>query len=199
MAGQIGMSAMNGASQDWRSTLNSNPAPPRILPFGDVAPRVDPSAWVAPGAVVVGDVRLEEDVSIWYGCVLRGDVNWIRVGARSNIQDGSILHVTRHRYTTEVGQEVTVGHRAVVHGCRIGDGALIGIAAVVMDGAEVGEGALVGAGALVTPGKSIPPRSLVIGSPARVVRTLEDDELEAQRLRTLHYVELARLHASTVG
>lgn len=167
------------------------------LPFGDKRPQIDATAWVAPGAVVVGDVTLGPGVSVWYGCVLRGDVNSIRIGARSNIQDGSVLHVTRDRFETIVGEEVTVGHRAVVHGCRVGDGALIGIGAIVLDGAEIGEGALVGAGAVVTPGKIIPPRSLVIGTPARVVRMLDDDELTEQRDRTLHYVDLAREHAAS--
>lgn len=167
---------------------------PRVLPFEDATPSVAPDAWIAPGAVVVGDVELGAGASIWYGCVLRGDVNTIRVGARSNVQDGAVLHVTRDRFETIVGEEVTIGHRAVVHGCRVGDGALIGIGAIVLDGAEVGEGALVGAGAVVTPGKTVPPRSLVIGTPARVVRTLEDAELERQRERALDYVKLARRH-----
>ncbi len=170
-----------------------------ILPFDAMEPRIAPDAWVAPGAVVVGNVELGSLASVWYGCVLRGDVNAIRVGARSNVQDGSVLHVTRQRFETIVGDEVTIGHRAVVHGCTVGDGALIGIGATVMDGATVGEGALVGAGAIVTPGKTVPPRSLVMGVPARVVRTLEDDELERQRLRALEYVELAGQHRSSQG
>jgi carbonic anhydrase/acetyltransferase-like protein (isoleucine patch superfamily) len=105
--------------------------------------------------------------------------------------------VTRKRFQTEVGDEVSIGHRAVVHGCRVGDGALIGIGAIVLDGAEVGEGALVGAGAIVTPGKVIPPRTLVVGIPARVVRTLDDEEMKLQRERTVHYVELAQTHAQS--
>ncbi|MDP6977820.1 MAG: gamma carbonic anhydrase family protein [Myxococcota bacterium] len=165
-----------------------------ILSFEQMRPRIAADAWVAPGAVVVGDVELASQASVWYGCVLRGDVNAIRVGARSNVQDGSVLHVTRQRFETIVGDEVTIGHRAVVHGCTVGDGALIGIGATVMDGATVGEGALVGAGAIVTPGKTVPPRSLVMGIPARVVRTLEDDELERQRLRAIEYVELSGQH-----
>jgi carbonic anhydrase/acetyltransferase-like protein (isoleucine patch superfamily) len=168
-----------------------------VLPFEDRSPRLEAGVWVAPGAVVVGDVTLGRDVNVWYGCVLRGDVNAIRVGARSNIQDGAVLHVTRDRFDTEVGEEVTIGHRAVVHGCRVGDGALIGIGAIVLDGAVIGEGALVGAGAVVTPGKVIPPRSLVVGTPARVVRTLDEEESQRQRDRALHYVELAHSHAAS--
>ncbi len=148
---------------------------PRALPFETTKPRIAPDAWIAPGAVVVGDVELGPGASVWYGCVLRGDVNAIRIGARSNVQDGAVLHVTRDRFETIVGEEVTIGHRAVIHRCRVGDGALIGIGGIVLDGAEIGAGALVGAGAIVTPGTTVPPRTLVIGAPARVVRMLEDD------------------------
>lgn len=166
-----------------------------IRSFAGTAPRIHPTAWVAPGASVVGDVTLAADVSIWYGSVVRGDVHAIRIGARSNVQDGCVLHVTRDLFSTEVGEEVTLGHRAVVHGCRVGDGALIGIGASVLDGARVGEGALVGAGAVVTPGSEIPARSLAVGIPARVIRQLSDEELQEQRSRTLSYVETARAHA----
>jgi len=165
-----------------------------VLPFEGVSPRIAEDAWIAPGAIIVGNVEVGSGASIWYGCVLRGDVNAIRIGVRSNVQDASVLHVTRDRFETIVGDEVTIGHRAVVHGCTVGDGALIGIGAIVMDGATVGEGALVGAGAVVTPGKVVPPRSLVMGTPARVVRTLETDELDRQRQRALEYVALAKQH-----
>ncbi len=171
----------------------------RLLPHEGHWPRIDPSAWVAPGATVIGDVELGPEASVWYGCVLRGDVHSIRVGARSNVQDLSVLHVTRGRFATLVGQEVTVGHRAVVHGCTVGDAALIGIGAVVLDGAEVGEGAWVGAGALITPGTRIPARVLALGAPARVVRPLEDAERALQRERTLAYVDTARRHAAALG
>jgi carbonic anhydrase/acetyltransferase-like protein (isoleucine patch superfamily) len=167
----------------------------RILTYEGQSPRIDPTAWVAPGATIVGDVELGPDSSVWYGCVLRGDVHRIRVGARSNIQDLSVLHVTRGRFPAEVGDEVTIGHRAVVHGCTVRDGALIGIGAVVLDGAEVGEGALVGAGALVTPGTRIPARAVALGAPARPVRSLDESELRTQRERTLQYVDTARRHA----
>ena len=171
----------------------------RVLPYLQWWPEISATAWLAPGASVIGRVELGDDVSIWYGSILRGDVHRIRVGARSNVQDGSVLHVTRDRFPTEVGQEVTIGHRAVVHGCTVGDGALIGIGAVVLDGARVGAGALVAAGAVVAPGAEVPARSLAVGMPARVVRSLEDEELELQRERTLSYVELAREHAARAG
>ena len=164
--------------------------------FAGVRPRIHPSAWIAPGAVVVGDVEIGADSSVWYGSVLRGDVHTIRVGARTNLQDHCVVHVTRDQFPCQIGDEVTVGHRAVVHGCTVGDGALIGIGAIVLDGASVGECALVAAGALVTPGDRVAPRSLVVGTPAREVRILDDEELEIQRSRTLHYVETARIHAA---
>jgi len=167
----------------------------KLLAFEGRRPKLSRGAWVAPGATVVGDVELREDCSVWYGCVLRGDVHRIRIGARSNLQDGVVVHVTRGRFATDVGDEVSVGHRAVVHGCRVGEGALIGIAAVVLDGAEVGCNALIGAGAVVTPGTRIPDRALALGTPARVVRLLEEAEIAEQRARTRCYVETARQHA----
>lgn len=170
-----------------------------IRPFEGRAPRIDPSAWVAPGAVVVGDVEIGPDSSVWYGSVVRGDVHHVRIGARSNIQDNCVLHVTRGRFPCEVGDEVTVGHRAVVHGCRVGDGALVGIGAIVLDGATVGEGAVVGAGAVVTPGARIEAGGLALGVPARVVRRVTQEERDLQRQRTLQYVETARAHAREGG
>jgi carbonic anhydrase/acetyltransferase-like protein (isoleucine patch superfamily) len=166
-----------------------------VLPFQGQRPRIHPDAWLAPGVVVIGDVEIGADTSIWFGTVVRGDVHWIRIGARTNLQDQCVVHVTRDRYPTEIGDEVTVGHRATVHGCRVRDGALVGIGAIVLDGAEVGEGALVAAGALVPPGVTIPPRHLVRGVPARVARELDADELATQRRRTLEYVETARAYA----
>lgn len=174
-------------------------APSRALvrSFGDAEPRIHPSAWLAPGCAVIGDVEIGPDSSIWYGVVLRGDVHHIRIGARSNVQDGTVVHVTKDRFPAWIGDEVTVGHRAVVHGCRVADGALIGIGALVLDGAEIGEEALVGAGAVVTPGTVVPPRTLVLGTPARAVRELDPGERALQRERTLGYVDTARRHAGS--
>ena len=149
---------------------------------------------MAPGAAVVGDVTLGADVSIWYAAVLRGDVEPITVGARSNVQDGAVLHVTQGRFPCVVGDEVTIGHRAVVHGCRVGEGALIGIGAVVLDGAVVEEEALVAAGAVVAPGAVVPARTLAVGTPAKPRRRLEADEIALQRERTLTYVDTAKGH-----
>lgn len=170
-----------------------------ILPFEGVAPRLGPMVWVAPGATIVGDVQIGSESSVWYGTVVRGDVNAIHIGARTNLQDQCVVHVTKDRFGTFIGDEVTIGHRAVVHGCHVADGALIGIGAIVLDGAQVGEEALVGAGALVTPGTEIAPRSLAIGIPARVVRELSADELRAQKERALTYVATAREHASAIA
>jgi carbonic anhydrase/acetyltransferase-like protein (isoleucine patch superfamily) len=157
-------------------------------------PALHPSVWVAPGAAIVGDVTIGEDSSVFFGCVLRGDVERIVIGARTNIQDQATLHVTEDLYPTLLGDEITVGHRAVVHGCRVADGALIGIGSIVLDGAEIGENALVAAGAVVRPGQIVEPGTLVAGVPARYVRDLLPDEIELQRARTLRYVETARRH-----
>ena len=170
---------------------------PVVRAFRGLRPRVAPDAWLAPGAVVVGDVEIGSEASVWYGAVLRGDVNAIRIGARSNLQDQCVVHVTRDRFDCEVGEEVTVGHRATVHGCVVEDGALVGIGAIVLDGARIGTGAVVAAGAVVPPGAHIAPRSLAVGIPARVVRTLEEAERERNRRAALAYVALAREHAGS--
>jgi carbonic anhydrase/acetyltransferase-like protein (isoleucine patch superfamily) len=170
---------------------------PLVRSFGPSRPRIHCDAWLAPGAVVVGDVEIGPDSSLWYGVVARGDVHSIRIGARTNIQDNSVLHVTKGRFACILGDEITVGHRAVVHGCTIGDGALVGIGAVVLDGARVGEGALIGAGCVVAPGTEVPARGLVMGVPGRFVRWLSDEESALQRERTLAYVDNARAHAAS--
>jgi carbonic anhydrase/acetyltransferase-like protein (isoleucine patch superfamily) len=153
--------------------------------------------WVAPGAVVIGDVEIGADSSVFYGCVLRGDVERICIGERTNIQDQATLHVTAGRFPTILGNEITVGHRAVVHGCQVADGALIGIGAIVLDGARIGENAWVAAGAVVTPESTVEAGTLVAGVPARPIRKLKLDEIAAQRARTLRYVETARSHANS--
>jgi carbonic anhydrase/acetyltransferase-like protein (isoleucine patch superfamily) len=165
---------------------------PLILPYEGATPVVHPEAWIAPGAVVIGDVEIGPGSSVWFGSVVRGDIHRIRIGARSNLQDHCVVHVTRDVFPTEIGAEVTVGHRATVHGCTVGDGALIGIGATVLDGAAVGEEALVAAGAVVPPGVEIPPGVLARGIPARVVRDLSADERAGQRRRAHEYVATAR-------
>jgi gamma-carbonic anhydrase len=168
-----------------------------IAQFLDVHPRFDDSVWIAPTAVVVGDVALGAGASIWFGAMLRGDVHFIEVGERSNIQDLAVVHVSRGTHPCVIGSGVTVGHSAVVHGCTVEDDCLIGMGAIVLDGAVIGAGSLVGAGALVTRDTQIPPRSLVLGSPARAVRSLSDDELAGIQANATHYVRLARMYAGT--
>jgi carbonic anhydrase/acetyltransferase-like protein (isoleucine patch superfamily) len=147
-----------------------------IRPHGENIPRLHESVFVAEGAVVIGDVEVGERSSIWFGAVVRGDVNAIRIGARTNLQDLTVVHVTS-RTPAFLGDDVTLGHRVVVHGCTVRDRSLIGIGAVVLDGAVVGPDAMVGAGALVPPGMIVPPGTLALGSPARVKRDLTAEEI----------------------
>jgi carbonic anhydrase/acetyltransferase-like protein (isoleucine patch superfamily) len=144
--------------------------------------------WIAPNASVIGDVALGEDCGIWFMATLRGDNERISVGARSNIQEGSTLH-TDIGFPLNIGEDCTIGHNAILHGCAIGAGSLIGMGAIVLNGARIGRGCLVGAGALVTEGKAFPDHSLIHGSPAKPVRTLDDGAVEILRLSAAHYVE----------
>lgn len=157
-------------------------------------PQVDPSAFIAPGAVVLGDVELGPEVSVWYGCVLRGDINWIRVGARTNLQDGSVIHVSHTGQGTLVGSEVVVGHRVVLHSCTVGDQVLIGMGAVVLDRAQVGEGAIVAAGAVVPPGMIVPPDTMVAGIPAKVIRPVTPEQRQATVATMERYLTAMAMH-----
>jgi carbonic anhydrase/acetyltransferase-like protein (isoleucine patch superfamily) len=163
------------------------------ISLGDAQPQVDRTAWVAPDAVLAGDVTVGAEASIWYATVVRGDGDAIRIGPRSNIQDGCVLH-TDPGLVLEVGAGVSVGHRAVLHGCVIEDDVLVGMGSIVMNGARIGAGSLVAAGALVTEGTQVPPRSLVVGAPAKVRRQLSDGELEMVRYNATHYIGLAATH-----
>ena len=155
-------------------------------------PRIHPTAFVVPGATVIGDVSLEAHSSVWYGTVLRGDINRIAIGAQTNLQDGVIVHLA-DSYPALVGERVTVGHGAIVHACTIDDEVLIGMGAIILDGAEIGARSIVGAGALVTGGMQIPAGSLVVGSPAKVMRQLAPDEQAKIKSWALKYVENARV------
>lgn len=159
-----------------------------VLPYGGKQPRLRERVFVAENATLIGDVDLGDDVSIWFGVVLRGDINFIRIGSRSNIQDNSVLHVEANTDPVVIGEQVTVGHMAVVHGCTVENGALIGIGAKVLSGAVIGESALVGAGAVVQEGTQIPPRTLAVGVPARVKRELTAEELARLDSNWRHYV-----------
>jgi len=161
-----------------------------VLRFEDREPAVGERVFVAPSAYVVGDVTLGDDVSIWFGAVVRGDVNRVRIGARSNVQDGGVVHVSHQTHPTAIGDGVVVGHQAVVHGCTLEDGCLVGIGARVLDGAVVGRGAQVAAGAVVTPGARVPAGHLALGIPARVVRELSDGERDNIAAIAERYVRL---------
>lgn len=166
-----------------------------IYQFGDDSPQLAPTAWVADSAQVIGRVQMAEGSSVWYGAVLRGDNDWIRIGARSNVQDGTVMH-TDMGFPLTVGEDVTIGHQVMLHGCTIGDGSLIGIQAVVLNGAKIGRNCLVGAGAVVTEGKAFPDNSLILGAPAKVVKELSPEQAARMRHGALHYVENAQRHRS---
>ena len=164
-----------------------------VLPYRKIHPVIHPSAFVAPGADVIGRVRIAQDASVWFGCVLRGDVNRIEIGAATNIQDGSILHVDDHSPCLIAGH-VHVGHHANLHGCVVERGAMIGIGAIVLSGARIGAGAIVGAGSVVLEGTKVPPRTLVVGAPAHVVRKVSARDLAYIRGWVRKYVQLAKAY-----
>ncbi|HYE41212.1 MAG TPA: gamma carbonic anhydrase family protein [Ramlibacter sp.] len=158
------------------------------------APQLAPGAWVADNAEVMGQVELGENASVWYGCVVRGDTERIRIGSNSNIQDGSVLHADAGVPLT-IGDNVTVGHQVMLHGCTIGEGSLVGIQAVVLNNARIGKNSIVGAGSVVTEGKEFPDNSLIVGAPAKAIRTLDAAQIAQFQQIPQHYVENARLHA----
>ncbi len=159
-----------------------------IHPYKDISPKIHSSAMIMDSAQVIGEVEIGEQSSVWFNAVIRGDVNFIRIGKRTNIQDGCVLHVARKTLPLIVEDEVTVGHNVTLHACTIRSRCLIGMGAVVMDGCEIGEYSIVGAGALVTPGTMVPPRSLVLGSPARVKREVTEEEVRSIRESAANYV-----------
>jgi carbonic anhydrase/acetyltransferase-like protein (isoleucine patch superfamily) len=164
---------------------------PAILAYDGKAPRLAASVFLAEGSAVTGDVQIGEDSSLWFGTVVRGDVNHVRVGARTNLQDQTVVHVTGGTHPTVIGDDVTVGHRAVLHGCTVKDRCLVGIGAIVLDGAVVGPDAMIGAGALVPPGMVVPPGKLVLGAPAKVKRDLTPEEIASLRTSAARYVAYA--------
>jgi carbonic anhydrase/acetyltransferase-like protein (isoleucine patch superfamily) len=168
-----------------------------IRPFQGIQPTIDPSAFVAETAVIIGDVEMGPQSSIWYNCVVRGDVNSIRIGARSNVQDLSMLHVTHKKHADDpgaplsIGEDVTIGHSVTLHGCTLHDGCFIGMQAMVMDRAVIGTGALIGARALVTEGTIVPPHTLWVGAPAKYKRDLTPDEVAWLKKSADNYVKYA--------
>jgi carbonic anhydrase/acetyltransferase-like protein (isoleucine patch superfamily) len=155
------------------------------------APHIHPSAFTAANATIIGDVSLGEESSVWFQCVLRADIHRIVIGPRSNIQDGAVIHLA-DTFGTEVGELVTVGHKAILHACKVGNEVLVGMGAIVLDGAEIGARSIIGAGTVVTGGKTFPPGSLILGTPAKVVRTLTLDEQAGIRVWADRYVTLSR-------
>lgn len=166
---------------------------PHIVAYNGKSPRVDGSAFIAPGVVLTGDVEIGAESSLWYGCVVRGDVNFIRIGKGVNIQDGTVVHVSRP-YPTLIGDGVSIGHMALIHACTLEDGCFIGMKACVMDGAVVETGAFAAAGALVTPGKRVPAGELWAGSPARFVRKVSNKDRAIMDYTQPNYVNLARVY-----
>jgi carbonic anhydrase/acetyltransferase-like protein (isoleucine patch superfamily) len=163
-----------------------------------IQPQIDPTAYVAAQAVVIGDVRLAAHVSVWPTAVLRGDINFIEIGEGSNVQDGTIIHLAED-LPVRVGKLVTIGHRAILHACTVEDECLIGMGATILDGATIGKGSIVGAHALVPKGVQIPPGSLVMGMPAKVVRALRPEEITDIRIWADHYLALGPLHKKLFG
>lgn len=157
-----------------------------------VVPILSPKAFIAPGAAVIGDVKIGEDTGVWFGCVIRGDVNTVRIGSRTNIQDGTVIHVTRHTGPTVIGSGVTIGHAALLHACTLEDNCFVGMRATVMDGAVVEEGGWLAAGALLTPNKRVPKGELWAGSPAKLFRPLTKEEQEFIPVSAENYVKHAR-------
>ena len=171
-----------------------------LYPFNDQTPAIDPSAFVAPGAAVVGDVTIGAGASIWYGCVLRGDDHWIRIGPRTSVQDGTVIHVSLETHPTDIGADVVIGHGVRLHGCTLQDNCLIGIGAIVLDGAVIETGAIVAAGALVAPGKRVASGELWDGNPARRARDINPAERDFLKWAPVHYVGLGAKHkAITAG
>ena len=169
-----------------------------IKSFQNKQPKIHESAYVTEDAIIIGEVEIGAESSVWFGSILRGDVNYIRIGERTNIQDGTIIHVSRETHSTVLEDEITVGHRVTLHGCHIETGCLIGIGAIILDGARVGKNSLVAAGSLVTPNTRIPPRSLVMGSPAKVRRELSEAEIKDLERFWRNYVSLSQIYLNQV-
>lgn len=170
--------------------------PPLILPYKGVMPTIHPTAWIAPGAAVIGDVHIGAESNIWFGCVIRGDVMPIRIGERTNIQDGSVVHVTRKIGPTVIGSGVTVGHKALIHAATIEDGSFVGMGSVVLDFAVIESGGFLAAGGILTPRKRIPKGQMWAGNPAKYLRDLKQEEIDYIPVSAQHYVTLAKDHQS---
>lgn len=176
---------------------------PVILPFGGKTPKIHPSAFIAPGCSIIGDVEIGPDASIWYNCVIRADCNYIRIGARTNIQDGTVVHCDGDRdgtggFPTIIGDDVLIGHMVMLHGCILKDRAFVGLGSIVMDGCVIEGDAMLAAGAMLTPGKIIPHRQLWSGRPAKYMRDLDDNAVTGMRQGVDYYVHNAKAHMGAV-
>jgi carbonic anhydrase/acetyltransferase-like protein (isoleucine patch superfamily) len=177
---------------------------PIILPFNGIYPRIHESAFIAPGAVIVGDVEIGPEASIWYNCVVRADVHQIRIGARSNVQDGTVIHCDSPKpgrpngFPTLIGEDVLIGHMVMLHGCTLQDRAFVGLGTIVMDGAVIEGDAMLAAGAMLTPGKRVPSGQMWQGRPAKYARELSDDEIAGMHRGVKNYVVNARLHGAAM-
>jgi len=163
----------------------------KILPYRNFTPQIDESVYIADNSSIIGDVKIGRNSSIWFNCVLRGDVCPIRIGENTNIQDGSVIHTSRFNGPTNIGNNITIGHKAMIHACTIRDHAFIGMSAIILDGAVVEEHAFIAAGALIAPGKTVGSRELWAGVPARFIRLLRDAELAQMKDNCDHYISLA--------
>ncbi len=170
-----------------------------IYSYKDKLPRLGPGVFLAPSADLAGEIEVGKDSSFWFHTAARGDVNWIRIGERTSVQDGTILHVTHERFPLEIGSDVVIGHSCMIHGCTLADACLIGIGARVLDGAVVETGAQVGAGAVVTPGMRVPSGQLALGVPARIVRPLSAAERDGIREIAERYVRVKNEYLATMG
>lgn len=170
-----------------------------LYAYNGLTPRIDPTAWIAPTAVLIGDVRVGPGANIWFNCVLRADTNPIIVGARSNIQDGTIIHVDHGEFFTDIGDDVTIGHGAIIHACKLRNRAFVGMGATVLDGAVVEEAGLLGARGLLGPGKRIGRQELWAGMPARLLRVMSDDERANWDATVPHYLELTETYRTTLS
>lgn len=170
-----------------------------ILPFNGITPVIDPTAFIAPGSRIIGDVRIGVETSIWYNSVIRGDIGTISIGARTNIQDGTVIHVTGGVWDTQIGDDVLIGHIAMIHGCKLHDRAFVGLGAIVMDGCEIEPTGMLAAGAMLTPGKRIAAGQMWAGRPAKYVRDLSEEEMASHRRGVDGYVQNARAHARALA
>jgi len=169
-----------------------------VIEFDGKRPRIDPTAFVADNAMIIGNVDVGPRANIWFNCIVRGDTNYIQIGSNCNIQDACVLHVVKDLYPVVLEDDVVLGHRVVVHGCRVGRGSLIGIGAIVLDGAEICEESIIGAGSVVSPKRFIPPRKLAMGTPAKVVRPLDDGDILKIRGIAEEYFELMEIYRNAV-